>query len=349
MTIQYKTMTGFNNNGTINFEDFQKLRQNENPECLDFTPQGASFMCFDIFDISNIKVSDLKSDNIAIRSESEFEDRVARLSNSFQVNGFATTKFPPCVDQDGNVLDGRGRIAAAISNGEKRIPVARFYLQDQSLVNMNTIGLVANKSKFPKSDATSIDCLAYARSLNSAGLSYEEIQKKLVEEFQVYSQLGVKEARKLLKEIKKEHESENSSQLVEKLSPTSAARWIEEKLKLKVDVDCYLVNTTNDTYPKRLWVKILKDPNSKIIFYHTGGINCSKEEIRKAHKNAEEDLKKYWNYTFETVRSSIAKASNGYIKISKPEHCPYEILGAIPQIYGEHDLARPELIPLNEF
>ena len=346
MTTQYKTMTGFNNNGTINFEDFQKLLENENPECLDFTPQGATFMCFDIFDISNIKVSDLKSDNTAIRSESEFEDRVERLSIAFSVNGFATTKFPPCVDQDDNVLDGRGRIAAAIRNGEKRIPVARFYLQDQSSVNKHTIGLIANKSKFPKSDATSTDCFAYAKSLLLEGLSYKEVENKLKDEFQIYQQLGIRESKNVLQKIKKLAQGPGLS-LVQHHTPNSANQWIKDNMG---DIRYHLLNTSHETYPTRLWASILKEPNLKIIFYHTGGHGCSKEKIRKAHKDAEEQLNRYWSQTFEVVRSTVMKASNGYVKISKSEHCcPYEIAGALPQIFGEHDFKRPELIPLSEF
>jgi len=345
MTRQYKTMTGFNNNGTINFEDFEDLKSAQNPERLDFTSQGGTFRCFDILDISDIKVSDLKSDNTAIRSEKEFDERIRRLQNAFSVNGFSTTKFPPCVDQDDNILDGRGRIAAAIRNGEKRIPVARFDLKDQSSVTMHTIGLLANKTKFPKSDASSSDCLSYAKSLLLEGVSFEDVKKKLRDEFQIDQQLGHAEATKLFNKIKKDMNKSEFS-LVQHHRPETAKQWISDNLEV---TKYHLLNTSHETYTGRAWEQILKDPNSKIIFYHTGGLGCTKEEIRKAHKNAEKRLKSLWSETFEVVRSSIARASGGYVKITKPDNSPYEILGAIPQIFGEHDFKRPELIPLNEF
>ena len=122
------TKQGFNGRGVINLEDYRNLVPRDQ--------NNATFLHIEWLDLSTVDLTDEDYFNTAIRSESteDFRNRVDSISLSYKQNGFSTRYWPPCFGTDGKPRDGRGRISAAIENGERFIPIAVYMYDDDVLL-----------------------------------------------------------------------------------------------------------------------------------------------------------------------------------------------------------------------
>ena len=110
------------------------------------------FLKYGWFYIGHLKEDDPMLKNKGIRhnqnvdTNSEIQKDEA-LSHDFNIDGWNDSYFPPIIDQNEKIIDGRGRIRSAIINKQEWIPVAiySFDYGDREDRTVITNGLKANK------------------------------------------------------------------------------------------------------------------------------------------------------------------------------------------------------------
>tara|TARA_Y100000004_G_C8896700_1_gene404494 strand:- start:49 stop:1089 length:1041 start_codon:yes stop_codon:yes gene_type:complete len=335
------TKKGFNGRGVINLEDYNNLSPREQ--------NNATFLHIEWLDLSTVDLTDEEYFNTAIRSESteDFRNRVDSISLSYRHNGFSTRYWPPCFGTDGKPRDGRGRITAAIENGERFIPVATYMYDDDSVRNTITNGIIANQHD-PASRPGMEDFINAGVQLIANGELNNlksEITYWLYKEAKVESFLKKEGGHitKVINAIMKQGEN-GGNPIIKKMDSDSCHAWITKNLNLKNRKDYILSAVDNVTYINRTWCEgilplILKSktPVSIILYTSAKDEQTAKDNVKKFVK----EIDKHYESSFKMINESI----NGItLSIPAKKDRPYKFLGALPQIVGRHyDLGGPEV------
>ena len=343
LPIHPSRRTGFNQQGSIDLSS------------LTGTPvkfKDATFQDFGWLDLSAIDLDDNSWKNIGIRSKKAPEEkaRVDSFRVSFRRKGFDTSEFPPCMDTDGNVLDGRGRIKAAKLNGELWMPVARYNREDKTARNTVTNGLRANQKK-PSYMATFNDYIDAGTDLISKGeldatataidnCLYKDVKIENVIDNSICGQIT-----KIRKGILKRSQKGG---LILAMDQKDAHKWIKENLNLSKS-EYVLLNASpnsNEDYTERGWRRareaILNGKTVNIIFYTTAN---TPPEARSAVKKSTDYLEGLYCDCWKIVNSQLPDA----FSLTIPEKRPFNFMGAIPQFVDTHKTESPHLVKLSKY
>lgn len=336
-----KTKPGFNGTGVLDLSDFEQLNPRDQ--------NNATFIGYDFLDLDEVNVDDEDYFNIAIRDEKD-ESRVESLQVSYSNNGFLTKYFPPCFGTDGRPRDGRTRIKAAKLNGEKWIPIAIYSYQENTLRNYITNGLVANDhdpatpprmENFITAGVTLIkegqlDCNETA--INVWLFKEAKVQRFFSPRGGVYT--------KILDGILKRG-SDGGDPLTHRQSREKWVEWVEKNLKSKVNDKTVLLCVDSATYPQRAWCEYIlpsiikcNDPVDIILYTN----EYLPEDARRNMNKFVEKLKFYHETSYRMINNELSGIT---IQVSKK--LPYNILGAVPQVYGKHNLTGRELISIDQY
>ena len=271
---------------------------------------------------------------------------------SFSQRGFDTSDFPPSLDTDGHPLEGRGRIKAAILNGERWMPTARYSRSNSSDRNTVTNGLLANQKK-PVYMATFDDYVAAGVDLiakEELKADLQAIDDWLINEVKIGN--AIDNARggvvtKIKKAILKR--SNIDSSLIWSVSKAEAEKWIRENLGL-AKADYVLVNISEgsaETYAERAWRHVrgaLKNEREpvRLIFYTT---ETSPTAARAGLKKTKQYIESLYTDCWEVVNSQLS----GEISLATPQNRPYIFAGALPQIVQEHNINGNNLVAVNKY
>ena len=327
------TKKGFNDSGLINLEDYRNLIPRDQ--------NNATYLHIEWLDLSTVDLTDEEYFNTAIRSEGaeDFRNRVDSISLSYKQNGFSTRYWPPCFGTDGKPRDGRGRITAAIENGERFIPVATYMYDDDSIRNTITNGIIANQHD-PASRPGMEDFINAGVQLiaNSELDNFKaEVTHWLYKEAKVESFVKKEGGHitKIINAIMKRGEN-GGDPIIKNMDSESCHAWITKNLNLKNRKDYILSAVDNVTYINRTWCEgilplILKSKTPIDIILYT-----SAKDEQTARTNVKKFVKaidKHYESSFKMINESI----NGItLSIPAKKDRSYRFLGALPQIVGKH-------------
>lgn len=324
---------GFNDSGVINLEDYRCLIPRDQ--------NNATYLHIEWLDLSTVDLTDEDYFNTAIRSENaeDFRNRVDSISLSYKQNGFSTRYWPPCFGTDDKPRDGRGRITAAIENGERFIPIAKYMYDDDSIRNTITNGIIANQHD-PASRPGMEDFINAGVQLIANGELdnfKSEVTHWLYKEAKVESFVKKEGGHitKIINAIMKRGEN-GGDPIIKNMDSESCHAWITKNLNLKNRKDYILSSVDNVSYINRTWCEgilplILKSKTPIDIILYTSAKD--EQSARENTKKFVKSVDKHYESSFKMINESI----NGItLTIPAKKDRPYRFLGALPQIVGKH-------------
>jgi len=335
------TKPGFNGQGIIDLRDFEQLSPREQND--------ATFVGFDFLDLDEVDIDNEDYFNLAIRDEND-DLRIEALQVRFSNVGFLTKYWPPCFGTDNRPRDGRGRIKAAKLNGEKWLPIARYHYSNNSNRNYITNGLIANDhdpATLPKMENFITSGVTLIRE-NELECEEAAVSEWLYKEARVQRFFSNKGGviTKIIDGILKRG-IQGGDPLTHRQSRKSWIEWIKKHLKTEINDKTILLCVDSETYAYRAWCEHILPAISKcqdpvdIILYTNEYLP---EEARKNIKMVVNKLHFYHDVSFRMVNNALQG-----ITIQAPKPTCYRILGAVPQVYGKHDLTGRKLVPIDQY
>jgi hypothetical protein len=336
-----RVRVGFNNKGTINLDELERLPK------IEFN--DAEFSHFDWLDLKAIDLNSSNWKNIGIRDTDDEADRIESFRVSFDNLGYDMSEFPPCIDTDGDVMEGRTRIKAAIIDEYRYMPVGVYTRSDKSERNTVTNGLLANQKK-PVYMTRFMDYVAAGVNLIGKGelvATSTAVDNWLNHEVnigKVMSNNGgrVTKIRNKILSLSKVDEG-----LVWSLTKSEAEKWITAHLGL-AKADFVLINMAdNETYAERAWRHVresLKNGREPVnlIFYTTDkSPTAARSSLKKSMKYVEDLYLDSW----EVVMSQLPAG----ISLSIPTKRPFIFMGALPQIVQSHKINGSNLVSVAKY
>ena len=348
--VQMKSGPGFNNQGRISLSDYHAQSA---PEI-----SGAPHLDYVFVDLNQVDTSHPDFAQDGIRQEvgdGGDNERIESFKISFTQNGWLTSFPPPCIDTEGNWLDGRGRVRAAKENGECWIPVARYTRTDKSIRNTVSNGVSLNGSAKPvyrTTFAEFVNAGVHLINMGELANTQSEVDNWLYKEAcveNVYNNLNGAITR-MRETIIKNAAIDDS--LLRTFNNGSAHRWVEKNQGLEKD-DYVLINSSDasscQTYAERAFCRRIlpaivegRSPVN-IIFYTSAKTPAA---ARKGLEDSMATIQKLYNNTFEVVNKLY---SGTFAVATLPANRAYVVMGAIPQIVKDHKVDGSKLVDINEY
>ena len=334
-----RTKTGFNGEGQIRLSDYDDMEP--------VKQHRGTFIGYDWIDLSKINISDKEYFNMAIRDEAD-DDRIQDLSNDFNISGWSTAFFPPVFGTDGLPRDGRGRIIAAIQNGERWMPKAIYEYEDDSERSKITNGLKANRHKpaTPSKMKNFINGGVTLVATDELECNMEKIYEWLYDEVEItdfFTNIGghiTKIANKIY-----ELGSKDEIKLVHRVPPKQWRAWVDEHY----GTDVHLMSVDNNQYLFRTWGDHVREAVRKgtqpvkVIFYTN---ETSPDSVRNKMSIRMRELEDLYKMCFDVVNASVEGI---HLKPKPGAERPWKVLGAVPQIIGDHDIGSVRLVDIDEY
>ena len=341
ITLPGKTQSGFNGQGQIRLDKFDGLTPR---------PQkGGTFQYYTFINLDAVDTEDLEYSNVTIRSNSGISttEPIDDMRNSFSVNGFDISHFPPIFGTDGKIRDGRTRIKAAKKNTERHIVAAVYEYDDTSPLNMTINGLQANLHP-PAVTSKMQDFIDAGISLvKQKQMSCDKESIKIffdavgIDNFFPHTSVQGKIEKGILKA---------SSPGTEALFTPDQDHWRNFVKKIHGD-DVLVISVDYSTYVYRLWAedvaKALRLGNGPVkIALFTKGARTSAQFVGRI-KEFNKNMEMVYKMCFNTVNDSL-KGSGVDFQPQENAKRPWVVLGIVPQVIGKHDL-EGGLVSLNDF
>jgi hypothetical protein len=327
--VQMKSGPGFNNQGQILLSDYDAQLA---PEI-----SGAPHLDYVFVDLNQVDTSHPDFAQDGIRQEvgdGGDNERVQSFKVSFAHSGWLTSFPPPCIDTEGNWLDGRGRVRAAKENGERWIPVARYARTDKSIRNTVSNGVSLNGSAKPvyrTTFAEFVNAGVHLINMGELANTQEAVESWLYKEAcveNVYDNLNGTITR-MRDTIIRNAAIDDS--LLRTFNNGSATRWVEKNQGLSRG-EYVLVNSSDvsscQTYAERAFCR-------HILPAIVEGLEDSMTIIQKLYNSMFEVVNRLYSGTFAVATLPADRA--------------YVVMGAIPQIVKDHNVDGTKLVDVNEY
>ena len=305
--------------------------------------------------------------NDAIRDDGNTLERIEDFENTFELKGF-DTRYDPCImGTDGKPRDGRGRVIGAKRRGEKRIP-AFFYSYESDTERCRVSnGVKENLKHDPAYAATREDIIKAALYLiGRKELIFDEKSiRKWLFEIEIEKKFNQRNITMIKDSILKRG-VDGGKEVVRIRSRSDWERWILKNLNKKVNKqngnnneNVWLTSVDNDTYPYRVFAQSIVQSIARQIKQQETSL--LKQDIKpaeiilytnqKTHSDAQKCVKQFKKDLDRIIIQSYLMVSKDYdfpypLPIKKPQ---YVILGAIPQLIGEHNVDGNKLVPLEDY
>jgi len=333
---------GFNDQGTINLDDLERIIK------LQFN--DAKFSHFDWLDLDEIDLNSSNWKNIGIRDDFDETTRIESFRVSFRRHGYDMSEFPPCIDTDGDVMEGRTRIKGAILNGYRYMPVAVYTRSVKTERNTVTNGLLANQKK-PVFMASFNDYVGAGVNLIAKGqlkATSTAVDDWLNHEVKI-GQVIDNGINGMVTKIRNAilNRASTRAGLVWRVTKSEAEKWIKTNLGL-AKADFVLINMAdNETYAERAWRQIrdaLKNGREPVnlIFYTT---DDDPNAARAGLKKSMEYVENLYCDSWEVVMSQLPEG----ISLTIPPHRPFVFKGALPQLVQRHNINSSNLVSVNNY
>jgi len=327
----------FNGQGVIDLNTFTNMNI-PNPK-----DDSLMFSHWTFLNISQSQYS-LNDLNYGIRESDidSWEDHVEDLKQSLVSAGFSMSQTTPWIYEDGGTGDGRSRFKAARDLGYDYFPVAVFVKAEGEVTDLDRLvnATKSNMQGFPQKRAKKNDFIANAEK----ALREQWIENNLesVREF-CFETLGLSEyyanSTATVTEIaSKAYNNFNAGGNSVLNAPTTTIKdWLKDN-GYNLNKKTKLVATNNETYALREFESILDSVNKgydpiSFIFY-TKASNSDK--ARKDLDNFLKKLESLYTLSQKAVLKNIEKSTGMKMTLPQTDERPWQVLGCIPQILGEH-------------
>jgi hypothetical protein len=322
---------------------------------------GYEFVGYGMADLSSVTEEDLEQ----WWTREEYNDeRIETLQDWFERDGFLTVVPPPIVDENGNIVEGRGRFEAAKKNGESWIPVMRY----KAISPSEGTGLIASltcnneeaaNSKKPntmKEWAMTI-CKLVELGPENGGIEDTEHEVLRILEHMGWKKRWVRVAVRttLQKMIESGLEAMRRGDSVVNVNESDIKKWVRDNysgtpnyILVCADNLRYAMNVIHENVYKSVTGS---DYPLQIILY------SKKIHSEHAIKNVE-TFTKHFNKTYKNMFDHVEKwqrrdeeKSNimGKSTFKLGDERPYIFAGCVPQIIDYHDLNSKKLIPVKDY
>jgi len=347
--MSIKRRKGFgpdNEKQEINLEKYEE--RGWSPEEIQSHTKRGTFIRFAFLDLDKFGGDIYHEEliNIAIRAAGNRDRADEDIARSFKTKGWSYDPFPPIVDTNWKVKDGRTRIRAAILAGEKFIPAAIFAYPDEEDVKTAYVqslseGLIGNDDLISHPTKSEDLIEAGISAIVDGNVQHDKtaIASLLFNEF---------EAERF---VKQEEIPDLVEQIFEAVAGGQQAIWIPGRsevvtyLKKCPDIPkdacldgevclngkkVFVYAAPSNTNQGRLWGQIAKQipEESYIVFYTTKKIPS---KIKKGYSDFISFIDMRYEECFEIVNRT-ASQSGFNINIKPPTKKPYKVLGVIPQL-----------------
>ncbi len=347
---------GFNDgadNKVINLDYYQNtfVKSSDHPQ-----QKGAKFVKFDWLDLASVDLSSKNFANYNIRAEGTSRERVDEFRNEFSNNGWDCTKYPPIVDTSFEVRDGRGRIAAAIENGERFVPCAVYTYSDNSVATTAANGIKANLHQ-PQSRPKPADFKSAAIAAIEAGDikgTKSSIEEYLINECGIEKMWSLKTSHpsRIVNDVLRERLKGSRSVVIK--DTKTWRTWAKERFQ---DPDIVVLKAGNGRMPAQAWCNHVLSrveagkSSPKFVFYTE---NPSPKEAQKEMLHLQRRLDDYYITQYSAVNrdffnNSMKDPNTKQERESILKKKRFSVLGAIPQFAEFHDIDGNEIIPLDKY
>lgn len=293
--------------------------------------------------------------NLAIREGGNRGNADQDIAYSYETKGWSYTPFPPIVDINFKVKDGRTRIRAAMIAGCTFIVVAVFSYPDEdnaktAFVQSLSEGLIGNDDLISRPTKYGDLFEASIAAVADGGIDHDKtaIADLLFNEFEA------------LRFIKQEEVADLVEAVFDAVQDGQRAVWLPERsdvlgyLRKSPDLPkdacldgdvclngkrVFVYAAPSNTNQGRLWGMIAKEipEDSYVVLYTTKKIPS---KIKKGYEDFMAFIEMRYKECFEIVNRT-ASSSGFNIKIEPPAKRPWQVLGVIPQLNDEtHETLR---------
>jgi|GEM_PF-4181649 len=328
-----------------NFSKHDKIRSRDKTISL------GTFKGFKLMEVSNLADQARADANIGLWEEQNDPKHIDFLAEKFLVNDFDISHYPPIVDENDEIIEGRSRSLAADQIGAVLIPVAIYEW------NVDVTERQKHDAKFGVHLGRQAERTLGMGDFVSDGYSqwskgwisehYEDIHNWVVNESGASDLFVSTNLTKIAQRIEKKISHSKSGEVQNTLGDVKFwNNWIQNNLGLD-DSEYYLVNTGNEGYAERALVRgLFPNPSNKIIFYASDEFySDSKAKLSKSIAKMESVHRKSLKHAADHFNSHIVKIDTNSIKAK------YEIIGHIPQNSGYHEkyIKENKLVPIEEY
>jgi len=340
--------------GFINYKEFPKY-----PDIQGYEPIREDGM----LDLSSVEGGDLEQ--YYTRAERD-DKRIDDLEDWMKRDGFITNVEPPILDENDNIIEGRGRIEAAIKRGEKWIPVFRYKAINPSEGAAYVAATIANN---PRSDNSKVpntmeDFALTFRKLVELGPErggIEDTSAAVTNKLNEinWTQRWTRTATRTTLRIMIDNfiAAARKGDSVVNVNESDVKAWYKTNIILAGKTNHILISADQMRYPKQIIMKDVFDSVEKgtdplnIILY-TKRIN-SQDAIANVKAFVKEFNKMYdsiythvdvWKRKDEKLNDSFGPAA-----YSIPSKRPYRFVGCVPQIIDYHNIEGNKLVPIKDY
>lgn len=309
------------------------------------------FIKFIWIDLSKKDPNSNELANAGVRSEQNSSGSISDMQFSFSKRNWDISEFPPVVDTDEGVYDGRTRIIAAMAEGERFLPAAMIVPSEKSKICAFTNGLRLNFHP-PRKAAVQEDFivagveLIRSKELDRDMLSIEEWLLKKVKIDDYYPNNAGGSISKIISAIYNRTEK-GGDPIVRKLDREKWLDWLESspdmvdvsgrkidsRINLDTDSDFLLYDAPSSTNETRLLGKILENGcrgrHTYFALYSTNEKDV--EYLRAGYKNFLTNVQTYHSSIIKYTNYSVNFPGIDLTKMETPKL--YTCLGVLPQLF----------------
>tara|TARA_B100000427_G_scaffold301409_1_gene284569 strand:+ start:747 stop:1922 length:1176 start_codon:yes stop_codon:yes gene_type:complete len=341
---------------------------NEEKGYIDYKPfpephsvLGYEFVGYGMADLSSVTEESLEQ----WWTREEYNDeRIETLQDWFERDGFLTVVPPPIVDENGNIVEGRGRFEAAKKNKESWIPVMRYKAISPSegtglkaaLTENNPVPTNSKKPNTMKEWSITICKLVELGSENGGIEDTESAIVNLLKEMKWKERWMRQSTRRTLqKMIESGLEAMRRGDSVVNVNESDIKQWVKDNYSgttnyvlVCADNLRYAMNVIHENI-----FKGIKGGNYplQIILYskkiHSGhaikNVDTFTKHFNTTYKNMFRHVE-LWQRRDEEKSEMMGKAT-----FQLGDERPYIFAGCVPQIIDYHYLDSKKLIPVKDY
>ena len=301
-------------------------------------------------------------------------DRVENTEDSFKLKDFSTSVEPPKISSSGNIIEGRGRIKAAMNNEEEFIPVFIYDPLSPHITAITLVGgLVENNPDIQNSKEpnTMMEWALTIRALVELGPEQggiepdsKSVTDKLIELEWTKRWPRPAVQKNLRKLIDKELKAlKNNDTIVHRRKETECNGWIRDNYSGSKNY--VLVCMDNKRYSRQIiFEKIFSsvengnDPVYIILYTKRHTSSDAINNCKNFVKYFDEDYESIFNHVgamqlrdpeISNFISGFSDEKQSLITEYNLETPPYIFLGAIPQVQDYHNLDSKKLVSIKNY
>jgi len=327
----------------------------------------ADFLYHKFLDLDTVDTDTKEFDQVGIKQGDKVDDEIDKMVDSLRMNGWAKEHELPFFDEEGHPIEGRVRTKSMKRKSQlvptvygvdaRWMPISVFRWKKGVTLRQKTIFMErknTEKNIYPHTIQNRSTFINAGAMLCSKGeldpFNIKDVDNYVRHESSapdIFSDDGGNLAKIVNGIMKRGQASVNGVLNTKTLSRAGWVTKLEEDGYVLKNKKLVLTNADESTYAMRAFfehifpaIKEDKNPVEFILYTNKDDANEATESVKSFVKL----MDKLWEDTFCGVNKTT-KANFNTSDFDKP----YNILGAVPQVIGRHDLDSIKLVPINKY